>query len=118
MRKITQQAVDAFKAGHAFKLSNTEVKIIAMENGIPCIVQMLLHGNIIATRHTNPRTNKLEISHCGWKTPTTKERLNGILGAFNLPRLFQKRGTWYIGPFDQNGLKIDEVFEGNKLFKF
>jgi hypothetical protein len=108
MRKITAQAADAFKAGHAFKLSNTRVEI---RNGEAFLY---LHDNMIAHK----AGDQLYITHCGWKTPTTKERLNAVLDAFRLPRLKQKDYTWYlVGVKNAEGLNISEVFEGNKLFR-
>lgn len=58
---------------------------------------MYLHGNQIAKKDANGVT----LYDCGWNTPTTKERLNGILRRMGLPLIYQKKGVWYIG----DGLK-------------
>lgn len=85
MRKITKQAVTAFFNGSDFKKDNTEV----FSN---TATVMKLHGNIIAIKEGD----KIKLSHCGWQTPTTKERLNGILDHILEPRhIYQKKGIWY-----------------------
>jgi hypothetical protein len=89
MRKISREASEAFWQGKDFKKSNTQVLVLE-EN-----VYFYLHGNEIATRsllHDGFRVN-----HCGWTTPTTKERLNAILniGGFR-NRVYQKDYSWYI----------------------
>tara|TARA_Y100001947_G_scaffold80916_1_gene68595 strand:+ start:603 stop:920 length:318 start_codon:yes stop_codon:yes gene_type:complete len=81
-RIITQQAVEAFMAGHNFNKSNTEVQ--AWNDGL---VTMRLHGNTIATK---TRSGSIMLSAAGWETSTTKERLNGILDALNMPRVYTK----------------------------
>lgn len=86
MRQITQKAVQSFKNNTNFKLDNTEVK-----NFYPSETRFLLHDNMIAKR----AQGGLYISSCGWQTTTTKERLNGILAAYNLPTIYQKRGKWF-----------------------
>ena len=50
-----------------------------------------LFGNCIATLSKD----ELYITTCGYKTNTTKERLNGILSNLNF-FIFQKNFTWYI----------------------
>jgi len=90
-RIITQQAVEAFMAGRNFNKSNTEVQ--AWSDGL---VTMRLHGNTIATK---TRSGSIMLSTAGWETSTTKERLNGILGALNMPRVYTKNHVLY----DWNG---------------
>lgn len=68
MRKITEQAVSAFKSDKGFLSGNTQVRVI---NGR---TEMLLHGHIIAKKEDGD----LWINLCGWNTPTTRERLNGL----------------------------------------
>lgn len=83
MRKITEQATVAFRNGYSFKLNNTQVKVT--EKGS----EMYLHGNLIAYTESV----SLCLSHCGWETPTTKERLNGLLSPTD--RIYQKDFVWY-----------------------
>ena len=52
-----------------------------------------LHGNHIATIGDT----FLELYTCGYKTPTTKARLNAILREHgNGDYIFQKKGEWFI----------------------
>ena len=56
---------------------------------------MFLHGNCIATRAhfgAELKDNQFMISAAGWKTNTTKERLNGLPGV----SIRQKKGEWYL----------------------
>lgn len=85
MRKITINAVAAFHAGRSFKSGNTAVTVDA-DSGA---VAMALHGNKIAERDAQ---GDLAVTHAGWPTLTTKERLNGIEGV----DIFQKKGVWYL----------------------
>lgn len=71
MRKITKQAVDAFLKGYDFKSDNTQV--IGKAGG----TYLKLHDNTIACKLNDA---SIEVSLCGWNTPTTRERLNGIPG--------------------------------------
>lgn len=70
MRKIDEQARDAFINKKRFKLRNTKVNII---DGEP---HLYLHDNLIAKLENN----ELLINHCGWETLTTKSRLNALPG--------------------------------------
>lgn len=101
MRQITNEAVNAFMNGRSFKKDNTTVKI----NEVTKNVSLLLYGNLIALLSGN----ELMVNHQGWKTNTTKERLNGVLDAYNLPRLSVKKGVWYIGNEEFNGCKTFEL---------
>lgn len=89
MRKITQQAVNAFNGNRNFKSGNTEITV---EHDQTC---MKLHGNVIA-RYTD--ADGLYITDAGWRTNATKERLNGIPGV----NIQQKNWAWYL-----NGEKWD-----------
>ena len=86
MRHITKEAVDAFLNGYYYKKSNMEVT-----SG-----EMYLHGNKIAWLDAN---GQLWISHCGYRTNTTKERLNGLPGVDIRQRNYQ----WYLNGEEWNG---------------
>lgn len=77
MRKITQLAAGAFARGENFKRDNTEVRRNGLEpeQGLPP-VDLLLHGHRIARRRSD---GCLDVSMCGWGTPTTRERLDAAL---------------------------------------
>ena len=68
MRKITKQAVIAFEGDRSFLSGNTQVR---KNNGV---TELLLHGHTIAKKEDGD----LWINLCGWNTPTTRERLNGL----------------------------------------
>lgn len=87
MRKITEEATRAFHNGYDFKKDNTEV--VKNEDGI----RFYLHGNCIAKKVYG---DGLYLSHCGWETNTTKERLNGILYPYQDRYIYQKDFQWYL----------------------
>jgi hypothetical protein len=82
MRKITQEAIDAFTNKYNFHKGNTSVEHSTR------VSMMYLHGNCIA-RLTS---QGLEVNHQGYITNTTKERLNGIPGV----HIQQKNFIWYL----------------------
>ena len=92
MRKITAQAVNAFYQGKSYFGGNTKVEI---EDGV---IYLSLFGNNIAKR--NLTTGQVEITNSGWKSVTTKERLNELIGV----EIYQRKGEWYL-----NG----ELWDGN-----
>lgn len=77
MRQITKAAVAAFLKGCDYKSGNTQVRDNAL----------YLHGNKIAEL----RNGELWITTAGWKTNTTKERLNGLPNV----HIRQKDYVWY-----------------------
>ena len=99
MRKITQEAVEAFLSDRPFRKDNTEVRVCCRE------VELYLNGNKIAVRKAEDCKEVLYISNAGWKSNITKERLNGIPGV----RIFQEKGEWYLNgnEWDGSWIKID-----------
>ena len=96
MRKITSDAVRAFRRGLKFNRDNTSVERSPLGHA----VVLKLHGNAIA-RYT-PSTdglNKFEICNGGWSSNTTKERLNGLPGV----SIHQKDWVWYLNGKEWNG---------------
>ena len=96
MRKITEQSVNAFMNAEKFKSGNTVVEIL------PNVTILKLHGNAIAYRYNDPKRT-LKITNCGWETPTTKERLNGIPSV----NIYQKKGIWYLNEKEWDGNLIE-----------
>lgn len=92
MRAITKDAVAAFYAGRNFKRSNTEVCSHHLYDGM---TYLYLHGNCIAKRDSRG----VFVRHAGWRTLTTKERLNGILQHYD-KYVRQKDGEWLLGCHD------------------
>ena len=103
MRKITEQATNAFRNNESFNSSNTTVTVNERD------VALSLHGHIIALK--NIKSGKIQISNKGWESNTTKERLNGVIaycGNGNTDKISQKTGTWYWT--DRNGTKKEFPF--------
>ena len=115
MRKITNQAIMAFAVEEPFKLSNTEVKVRYEDPLVPkeyipftVITELFLHGNMIAKmvkQHINGEyQSTISITSAGWKTATTKERLNGLLHHLNADYSIQQRDyEWYLNDEYWNG---------------
>lgn len=93
MRKITQEAIGAFLLAVSFNKSNTEVSVNEGK------VVLKLHGNPIAKYTIGKFNSTLEVSDGGWKTNTTKERLNGIPDV----NVCQKKGIWYLNGKEWDG---------------
>ena len=119
MRKITKESSEAFVNFDQYRKSNTEVA------SLDTIARFYLHGNCIAEINRGKLPHReltsVKIDLCGWHTPTTRERINGILDALGYDfRIAQRnyeqvlvRGTWngkeYLG---QDILKLsDDSFD-------
>lgn len=76
MRKITRAAVEAFYEGRNFTLSNTSVNVV---DGVSRLY--LFDSNIAEYNHT---TKIVQFSMAGYPTPTTLDRLRGVLSRFGL----------------------------------
>jgi len=85
MKQVSINVASAFMQGRAKKVSNTQT------DG----KSLWLFGNKIAEH----REDGLYITNCGWKTKTTKERLNAIDGV----RIHQKNYVWYLNEEEWNG---------------
>lgn len=89
MRKITKQCAAAFHYCREIKVDNT--RVFKHDEGYWCLT---LHGNLIAKKGTD---GSIWISNAGWFTPTTKERLNGLLKEIGSGcGICQRKGQWYI----------------------
>ena len=98
MKKITMKAAAAFESGRNFSESNTFVGI-SFEGGALPSARMYLFGNCIAERDAQAR---VYICACGWKTNTTKERLNALRGV----NINQKNYKWYLNGKEWNGGRV------------
>lgn len=96
MRKITKESVDAFMNARKFKKANMEVEVL------PNVTILKLFGNEIAYRYNDPERT-LSITNAGWKSVTTKERLNGIPNV----SIHQKNFVWYLNDVAWDGSLID-----------
>lgn len=100
MRKIERDMVAAIKAGKPFRSGNTVVRQLVGGGW-----RVELHGNAIAWAAGKNRSNHyaryhgVQFDHCGWKTATTKSRINAIIsGVLELSaiRLYQRDGEWLV----------------------
>ena len=105
MRKITKESSKAFVNFEPYKKDNTEVSFgwtpkrndetnyTFKEKETACL---FLHGNNIAeiTRLSDSKeTISINLDLCGWRTPTTRERINGVLDALGYDfRIAQRKG--------------------------
>ena len=96
MKQITENAIEKFLTAETFKVSNTEVEVL------PNVTILKLFGNAIAYKYNDPNKT-ISITNCGWKSDTTKERLNGIPNV----SISQKKGVWYLNGTEWNGNLID-----------
>ena len=89
MRKIELQMNKAICDCKDWKSENTEVTYSPERDAS----YVMLHGNHIATIGDT----FLELYTCGYKTPTTKSRLNAILKVHgNDARIFQRDFEWFV----------------------
>lgn len=100
MRKVEQQMIDAITNGREFRQGNTVVREEWGRAQQPCELDsrcwvVYLHGNEIARWW--PENEVLWVSDAGWRTPTTKSRLNALLGRF-FPgwHISQRGGAWWL----------------------
>jgi len=99
MRQVTESTALAFKEGRPVSISNS--KVMGDKNN--CIYT--LFDNVIATLEGD----KLLLTDSGYKTATTKERLNGILSVFNSEwRVYQLKGQWFI----TDGMGVKKEWSG------
>ena len=79
MRIITKESQEAFVNFDQYRKSNTEVA------SLDTIARFYLHGNCIAEINRGKLPHReltsVKIDLCGWHTPTTRERINGIVDA-------------------------------------
>ena len=91
MRKIEREMIQAIIDGRNWKKANTEVEAHPSGNNE---MRVFLHGNNIASY----KDGTLYINHCGWKTNTTKSRLNALISFVQggLSGIYQKNFEWYM----------------------
>lgn len=96
MRKISIESSQHFINAQKFKKSNMEVEVL------PNVTILKLHGNEISYLYNDPKRT-LEVTHAGWETNTTKERLNSIPGV----HVYQKNFVWFLNGKEWNGRLIE-----------
>lgn len=96
MRKIERLMNEAILNNENWKNDNTEVVYSPRRNAS----YVFLHGNHIATI----LETSLALYTCGYKTKTTKSRLNAILSEHgNGARIFSKNFEWFVS---DNGVTV------------
>jgi len=109
MRKVEAQMINAVRAclngsEQQWRSGNTAVYVkhegIRNTFGYERTVVVELHGNVIAEFDSalcGARDCRgLKLMDCGWRTSTTKSRLNALLGAFREGSfIYQKQGQWF-----------------------
>jgi hypothetical protein len=98
-RIIEQKMNQAINYECDWRKDNTSVEVIHHGiHGTPSYqkeLQVKLHGHTIARIFPGDR---MILSSCGWRTKTTKSRINSILTGLNFSvRLYQESYVWYIG---------------------
>jgi len=148
MRKITKESSEAFVNLEYFKKSNTEISAPITPNWddwkegdefveYDAVSAFYLHGNLIAFMDETGQVDryietfkasrtiesrKVKIDLCGWHTPTTRERINGILDALGYDfRIAQRNHEQVLvrqmNPLPQaflDHLKLPNAVEGSK----
>ena len=106
MRKVTETVVHAFFDGEYRKVRNTAT------DG----QTLWLHGNAIAWHGERGNHTGIFLTLAGWNTPTTRERLNGVLAVMGHKRtqdgdlvlsIFQEKHLPYIGQHGVDGSSSD-----------
>lgn len=94
MRLIERKMIAAIYEHKDWKCDNTHVICTQFVHSDEVIdrVSVILHGSTIAV--ITP--TEVQMSDCGWQTPTTKSRLNAILREFCNAGVYQKNRKWYV----------------------
>jgi hypothetical protein len=109
---IREAIADPYTDGQQFKKGNT----IVFCNGSGVVgtpnfsrwIEVIFHNTVIAL--IEPQTGRLSLYSGGFRTATTKSRLNAILSSLsNNLYIAQKNGEWYIG---KGGYRCDSFSEG------
>ena len=93
MRKIEKEVIGAFIKGDTKAMANTESAI----NPTTRNLDLLLHGNRIATMSNKDGVKKLWVSNAGWPTRTTQSRLNALFRLLDMPEhVYTKNHVQYL----------------------
>ena len=105
MRVCEAKMIAAIKSGKSAVCgSNTRVVF----NGH--VASVYLHGNVIAEVSVGYQTVCVCRDDCGWRTVTTKSRLNALADAFGCERIYQHDHVWYIGGNKWHGCDMKVVW--------
>jgi hypothetical protein len=109
---IRKSIADPYAEGQQFKKDNTVVFCngsgVVGTPGFSRWIEVILYDTVIAI--IEPQTCLIGFYSGGFKTPTTKSRLNAVLGAFsNGFHIYQDKGQWYIY---KGGRRYDRFDDG------
>lgn len=107
MRKVESDMVAAIRSRSNYRKGNTVVEQVDPENGYG---EVRLHGNRIC--RFNYDNGIIDIDDCGYRTNTTKSRINCLLNNFTKPGqgVYQKDFKWF--------WKDGEEWDGGCIAKF
>ena len=93
MRKIEKEVIGAFVKGDTKAIANTESAV----NPVTRDLDLLLHGNRIATMSNRNGVKRLWVSNAGWPTRTTQSRLNALFSLLDMSeRVYTKNHVQYL----------------------
>ena len=107
MRKIEREMIQAIIDRSHFSKANTKVQVhVPMGVDSRAEMRVYLHDNHIAT-YAN---EGLYINHQGWKTNTTKSRLNALIKFVlgDMSGIYQKNFNWFMKQVDNATGMYDE----------
>ena len=107
MSNITNESTLAFMQDRPYRKSNTVVEL-----GEDC-TKLLLHGNLIAIRKNDARRTLL-ITSAGWKSKTTKSRLNALPNV----DIQTKAGKWHLNGKQWDGGLADVTNDIDYMLSF
>ena len=108
MRVIESQMLTAIANRQDWHKDNTAV-ILCSDN---TTLKVELYGNVIAVIDLSAQT--IRLSDGGWRSTTTKSRLNALCSHFGLPQIYQRKSVWYQGSFEWEGQFTWSLTEENQ----
>jgi hypothetical protein len=106
MRRIEKEVIGAFVDGKTKAMGNTK----STRNPKTGDLDLLLHGNRIATMSNRDGVKKLWVSNAGWPTRTTQSRLNALFSLLNMPeRVYIEGGTQYLNSSRHNTINLSAL---------
>tara|TARA_S200000501_G_scaffold287261_1_gene271786 strand:- start:227 stop:604 length:378 start_codon:yes stop_codon:yes gene_type:complete len=115
MRKIEREMIQAIIDRRSFNKANTSVSLYTSATQMGCgldtdsasEMRVHLHGNHIASYTEDGR---LYINDQGWKTVTTKSRLNALIKHVlgDMSGIYQKNFNWFMKQVDNATGTYDE----------
>jgi hypothetical protein len=119
MRKIEREMIQAIIDRRSYNKANTSVSLYKSATQMGCgldtdsvsEMRVHLHGNHIASYTEDGR---LYINNQGWKTVTTKSRLNALIKHVlgDMSGIYQKNFNWFMKQVD-NATGIYDEYEIN-----